>query len=55
MNSDKRSIVWITLLRLQEELELENLKQSADLYVELYVDEPEHHELTESAIAEWPE
>ncbi len=52
---DKSSMVRIALLQLREELELESLKQSADLYAELYAEESELQELTELSIAEWPE
>ena len=51
---DKSSMVRAALLQLREELELESLKQSADLYAELYAEEAEYHELTESAIVGWP-
>lgn len=52
---DKSSMVRAALLQLQEELELESLKQSADLYAELYAEDDELFELTESAVVEWPE
>ena len=52
---DKSSMVRIALLQLREELELESLKQSADLYSEVYAEESELSELTESAIVGWPE
>ena len=43
------------LLRFQEELELESLARSADLYAELYEQDEESRELTESALQGWPE
>ena len=52
---DKSSMVRSALMQLQEELELEGLKQSADLYSEVYAEDAELFELTESAISEWPE
>lgn len=52
---DKSSMVRVALLQLQEELEVESLKQSADLYAELYAEDDELFELTESAAVEWPE
>lgn len=52
---DKSSMVRAALLRLQDEMELEKLKQSADLYAELYTEDAELFELTEAAAADWPE
>lgn len=52
---DKSSMVRAALLQLQEELELEQLRQSADLYAEVYAEDTELFELTEAAIIEWPE
>lgn len=52
---DKSSMVRAALLRLQDEMELEKLKQSADLYAELYAEDVELFELTEAAVADWPE
>ena len=52
---DKSSMVRIALLHLQEELELESLKKSADLYTEVYSEDSDLFELTEAAIVEWPE
>ena len=52
---DKSSMVREALNRLKEELELESLKQSADLYAEIYAEDHELKELTESAISGWPE
>lgn len=43
------------LLPLQQEIELENLKQSADFYAELYSEDSSLFEITEAGIAEWPE
>ncbi len=52
---DKSSMVRAALIRLQEEIELQSLKQSADLYAEIYGEDAELRELTDFAIAEWPE
>jgi hypothetical protein len=52
---DKSSMVRVALLQLQEELELESLKQSADLYAEVYSEDSDLSELTETALIEWPE
>lgn len=52
---DKSAMVRAALLRLQEEMELQKLKQSADLYAEVYAEEADLPELTETALAGWPE
>ena len=52
---DKSSMVRAALLQLQEEIEQEKLQQSADLYAELYAEDAELFELTEAAVADWPE
>jgi hypothetical protein len=48
-------MVRAALLRLKEELEMQSLRQSADLYTEIYESDPELQELTETAIMDWPE
>jgi len=40
---------------LIRELELERLKQSADLYSEIYFKDDELKEITEEALDGWPE
>jgi hypothetical protein len=52
---DKSSMVRAALNRLKEELELQSLKRSADVYAEMYAEDPELKELTEAAMSEWPE
>ncbi len=52
---DKSMMVRSALLRLKDELEMERLAHSADLYAELYERDPDCRELTESALAGWPE
>ncbi len=52
---DKSSMVRAALLRLKEELELQSLKQSANLYAEVYEEDVELQELTEVAVVGWPE
>ncbi len=52
---DKSSMVRIALQRLREELEVQSLKQSANLYAEIYEQDKELRELTETAIQGWPE
>ena len=39
----------------KKELELKRLKESADLYSEMYSEDAELKELTEAAITGWPE
>ena len=52
---DKSSMVRVALQRFREELELQSLKQSANLYAEIYEEDEELQELTEMAVQEWPE
>jgi hypothetical protein len=52
---DKSSMVRAALLRLKEELELQSLRQSARWYAEVYEQEVELQDLTEAAVAGWPE
>jgi hypothetical protein len=52
---DKSSMVRTALLRLREELELQSLKESANLYAEIYDSDPELQTLTEAALEGWPE
>jgi Arc/MetJ-type ribon-helix-helix transcriptional regulator len=51
---DKSSIVRLALDRLYQELERQELEESAQLYAELYVDDEELQQLTDVAIANWP-
>lgn len=52
---DKSSMVRVALQRFREELDLQSLKQSANLYVEVYEEDEELQNLTELAVQEWPE
>ena len=52
---NQSAMILTALSRLQEELELQKLKESADLYAELYEEDAELQELTETAINGWPE
>ncbi len=52
---DKSTMVRAALDRLKRELELEKLKQSPELYAEVYEEDSELKELTEAAIVGWPE
>ena len=52
---DKSTMVRVALRQLQKEFEQRSLEQSADLYAELYDEDAELQEMTEAALAEWPE
>jgi hypothetical protein len=52
---DKSSMVQAALFQLKKDFEQENLKQSAQLYAEVYKEETELQELTEAATVGWPE
>lgn len=52
---DKSSMVQVALQRLKEEFDLQQLKQSAEWYAEVYEQDTELHELAEIAIVGWPE
>lgn len=52
---DKSTVIRVALDRLQSELQRKKLKMSAELYAEIYDEDKEIKELTESAISEWPE
>jgi Arc/MetJ-type ribon-helix-helix transcriptional regulator len=52
---DKSSMVRAALNRFISELELENLKESAELYAEVYRGDAELQDLTHSAMSGWPE
>jgi Arc/MetJ-type ribon-helix-helix transcriptional regulator len=52
---DRSAVVRVALDRLQREMELEELRQSAAIYAELYETDQELQTLTESAMHGWPE
>ena len=52
---DKSTMVRTALDRLKHELEIESLKQSAELYAKIYDEDSELRELTEMAVMGWPE
>uniref|UniRef100_B8HY83 CopG family transcriptional regulator n=1 Tax=Cyanothece sp. (strain PCC 7425 / ATCC 29141) TaxID=395961 RepID=B8HY83_CYAP4 len=52
---DKSEVVRFALQSLQQTLEQNHLKESAELYAQLYEEDPEIKDLTETALAEWPE
>lgn len=52
---DKSSLIRKVIDYFRNELEIQKLKKSADLYSEVYKKDTELQELTNSAISEWPE
>ncbi len=51
---DKSSIVRLALDKLAEELQRQELEESADLYAEMYLEDAELRQLTDVAIEGWP-
>ncbi len=52
---DKSSMVRAALAEFKENLELEELKLSADLYAEVYREDSDLQEIADCAITGWPE
>lgn len=52
---DKSAMVREAIDRFKKELELESLKESADLYSEIYSEDDDLKELTDAAVNGWPE
>jgi len=52
---DKSSLVRAAIEHFKKELELKRLRESANLYSEIYAEDDDLKELTESAIKGWPE
>jgi hypothetical protein len=52
---DKSSMVRAAIDHFKKEMELESLKKSADLYSEIYSQDDDLKELTETAVTGWPE
>jgi hypothetical protein len=52
---DKSSIVRMALEKLHQELEQQELIESAELYAQLYDEDQELRQLTDAAIVGWPE
>lgn len=52
---DKSEVLITALQRLQSELEAKELQESAELYAEIYQEDRELQELTESALEGWPQ
>ena len=51
---DRSDLVRTALDQLRRELEIRNLVKSAELYAEVYGEDAELRELTESAMLDWP-
>jgi len=51
---DKSSVIRTAINKLEKELEILKLKQSADLYSEIYAEDDELRDITEDAIDGWP-
>ena len=52
---DKSSMLRAAIDRFKEEMELASLRKSADLYAEIYSEDDDLKELTETALTGWPE
>jgi hypothetical protein len=52
---DKSAMIQAALLRLKQELELQSLRDSANLYAEIYEEDNELQELTQTTLDGWPE
>ena len=52
---DKNELVREALNRLREDLEQKSLRESAELYAELYEQDTDLQDLTESALLDLPE
>jgi len=52
---DKSSMVRESINLLKKKIEEHELKKSAELYAEVYEEDKDLQELTESAIVDWPE
>lgn len=52
---DKSALVRTAIDQFKNKLELESLKKSAELYFEIYSENDNLKELTETAITGWPE
>ena len=51
---DKSSVIRTAINKLEKELQILKLKQSADLYSEIYAEDDELRDITEDAIDGWP-
>ncbi len=52
---DEGEMIRVALQKLQSELEIQDLEDSAQLYAEIYEEDPELQELTETACVDFRE
>ena len=52
---DKSSMLRAAIEHFKKDMELKSLKKSADLYAEVYAEDGDLKELTDTAVAGWPE
>jgi len=52
---DKSSMLREAIEHFKKEMELESLRKSAELYFEIYSEDDDLKELTETALNGWPE
>jgi hypothetical protein len=52
---DKSTMLRAAIDHFKKEMELESLRKSADLYSEIYSEDDDLKELTETAVTGWPE
>ncbi|MEM9272708.1 MAG: hypothetical protein AAGA80_07055 [Cyanobacteria bacterium P01_F01_bin.143] len=52
---DRDELIRVALSKLRQELENRSLEESAELYAEIYEQDQELQELTESALLDMPE
>ncbi|MDA3897586.1 MAG: hypothetical protein PF482_15740 [Desulfobacteraceae bacterium] len=52
---DKSAMLRTAIDHYKYKLEIENLKKYADLYSEIYLEDDDLKELTETAVSGWPE
>jgi hypothetical protein len=52
---DKSAMVQAALDKLKKDFDQHSLRQSADLYAEVYAEDTELHDLTKTASDGWPE
>lgn len=52
---DKSTMPGVAIEHFQKELDQASLRQSADLYAEIYAEEEDLRDLTETTLTGWPE
>ena len=51
---DRSAMIGAALLQMKQELEQRQLRESAALYAEVYAEDTELRQLTDSAVTRWP-